>query len=238
MRISEGASGSCLPSLGKYLVMQLLLQVHAGLAVPQRLGSAAKLRAQATALNKPSLLAGSNRHRPVHLTKQHRAGVAYASSMQREKPGPGQESVWDYPRPPALQPVPERITVELGGKVIADTTGAYRVLETSHPPTYYIPPKDVDMQQLKPSSGSSYCEWKGSASYYDAPGKPKIAWYYAQPSSSFKPIAKYICFYPSKIDKATVGGEVVKAQPGDFYGGWITSKLVGPFKGSPGTLGW
>ena len=100
-------------------------------------------------------------------------------------------------------------------QVIADTTGAYRVLETSHPPTYYIPPKDVDMQQLKPSSGSSYCEWKGSASYYDAPGKPKIAWYYAKPSSSFKPIANYICFYPSKIDKATVGGETVKAQPGD-----------------------
>jgi uncharacterized protein (DUF427 family) len=100
-------------------------------------------------------------------------------------------------------------------QVIADTSGAYRVLETSHPPTYYIPPKDVDMQQLKPSSGSSYCEWKGSASYYDAPGKPKIAWYYPQPSSSFKPIANYICFYPSKIDKATVGGETVKAQPGD-----------------------
>ncbi len=100
-------------------------------------------------------------------------------------------------------------------QVIADTTGAYRVLETSHPPTYYIPPKDVDTQQLKPSSGSSYCEWKGSASYYDAPGKPKIAWYYAKPSSSFKPIANYICFYPSKIDKATVGGETVTSQPGD-----------------------
>ncbi|KAL3138411.1 hypothetical protein ABBQ32_006206 [Trebouxia sp. C0010 RCD-2024] len=158
--------------------------------------------------------------------------------MQREEPGPGQESVWDYPRPPRLEPVPERITVELGGKVIADTTGAYRVLETSHPPTYYLPPKDVDMEQLKPSSGSSYCEWKGSASYYDAPGKPKIAWYYAKPSSSFTQIANYLCFYPSKVDKATVGGETVKAQPGDFYGGWITSKLVGPFKGSPGTMGW
>ena len=182
--------------------------------------------------------------------------------MQREEPGPGQESVWDYPRPPKLEPVPERITVELGGKVcppasgcqpihvavycaslcglpiatviamtyvfgvellsmvgmqvVADTTGAYRVLETSHPPTYYLPPKDVDMQQLKPSGGSSYCEWKGSASYYDAPGKPKIAWYYAKPTGSFKAIANYICFYPSKIDKATVGGETVTAQPGEF----------------------
>ena len=103
----------------------------------------------------------------------------------------------------------------IGWQVIADTTGAYRVLETSHPPTYYLPPKDVDMQQLKPSSGSSYCEWKGSASYYDAPGKPQIAWYYAKPTSSFKPIANYICFYPSKIDKATVGGETVTAQPGE-----------------------
>ena len=103
------------------------------------------------------------------------------------------------------------------GQVIADTTGAYRVLETSHPPTYYLPPKDVDMQQLKPSNGSSYCEWKGSASYYDAPGKPKIAWYYAKPTSSFTPIANYICFYPSKIDKATVGGETVSAQPGEVH---------------------
>lgn len=100
-------------------------------------------------------------------------------------------------------------------QVVADTTGAYRVLETSHPPTYYLPPKDVDMQQLKPSGGSSYCEWKGSASYYDAPGKPQIAWYYAKPTSSFEPIANYICFYPSKVDKATVGGETVTAQPGE-----------------------
>lgn len=103
----------------------------------------------------------------------------------------------------------------VGMQVVADTTGAYRVLETSHPPTYYLPPKDVDMQQLKPSGGSSYCEWKGSASYYDAPGKPKIAWYYAKPTGSFKAIANYICFYPSKIDKATVGGETVSAQPGE-----------------------
>ena len=100
-------------------------------------------------------------------------------------------------------------------QIVADTTGAYRVLETSHPPTYYLPPKDVDMQQLKPSGGSSYCEWKGSASYYDAPGKPQIAWYYAKPTSSFEPIANYICFYPSKVDKATVGGETVTAQPGE-----------------------
>ena len=101
--------------------------------------------------------------------------------------------------------------------MIADSSGAYRVLETSHPPTYYIPPKDVDMQ-LNPSSGSSYCEWKGSASYYDAPGKPKVAWYYAKPSSSFEPIANYVCFYPSKVDKATVGEETVTAQPGNFPG--------------------
>ena len=104
----------------------------------------------------------------------------------------------------------------VGWQVVADTTGAYRVLETSHPPTYYLPPKDVDMQQLKPSGGSSYCEWKGSASYYDAPGKPQIAWYYAKPTSSFKAIANFICFYASKIDKATVGGETVTAQPGEI----------------------
>ena len=106
-------------------------------------------------------------------------------------------------------------------QVIADTTGAYRVLETSHPPTYYIPPNDVDMQQLSSSRGNSYCEWKGSASYYDAPGIPKIAWYYAKPTSAFKPIANYICFYPSKEDKATVGGETVKAQPGTSLSGYM-----------------
>ena len=105
------------------------------------------------------------------------------------------------------------------------------MLENGLPPVYYLPPADVDKSQLQKSSSTTFCPWKGTASYYDAPGNPKIAWYYPQPiKENFKPLAGYICFYPSKVDKATVDGEVVKPQPSDFYGGWITSNIVGPYK--------
>lgn len=161
---------------------------------------------------------------------------------RRIEPGPGQESVWDYPRPPRLEDTTRHIQVVVGEEVIADTCRAKRVLETSHPPTYYIPPEDVRREFLRPAPGTSWCEWKGRASYYDlVVGDrviPRAAWYYAEPMRAYGSIRNYVAFYPSKVDRCTVGGEVVRAQEGDFYGGWITSDIVGPFKGGPGTRGW
>ena len=158
------------------------------------------------------------------------------------EPGPGQESAWDYPRPPRVEDVSKRITVVFNGVVIADTSEAKRVLETSHPPVYYIPPDDIKMEALNPAAGKTWCEFKGQASYYDLvlDGReiPRAAWYYPNPSPGYEGIQYYIAFYPSKMDQCTVDGETVVAQEGDFYGGWITSNIVGPFKGGPGTLGW
>ena len=162
--------------------------------------------------------------------------------MKRIEPKPGQESVWDYPRPPRLEPTSKQIRVEFGGEVIASSNRAFRVLETSHPPVYYLPPDDVRMDLLTRASGSSYCEWKGHAGYYDLTVAERTVrqatWFYASPAAAFAPIANYIAFYPSKMDACFVAGELVQAQPGDFYGGWITSDIVGPFKGGPGTWGW
>jgi uncharacterized protein (DUF427 family) len=158
------------------------------------------------------------------------------------KPGPGQESVWDYPRPPALEPVPETITVVFNGQQVARTTRAFRVLETSHPPVYYLPPEDILPGALAPRTGSSFCEWKGKARYFDlvVDGKisPSAAWAYDKPTARFANIAGYVAFYPSKIGAGYVNEERARAQAGDFYGGWITDKIVGPFKGEPGTWGW
>jgi uncharacterized protein (DUF427 family) len=157
-------------------------------------------------------------------------------------PEPGQESVWDYPRPPRLEPASNRIQIILDGVVIADTQHAQRVLETSHPPVYYIPPEDVRMEYLHPSRQRSFCEWKGAASYYTLTvGErtvPDAAWYYPDPTPGFAAIKDHLAFYPSKMDECLVDGERVQSQPGDFYGGWITNNIVGPFKGDPGTWGW
>lgn len=156
--------------------------------------------------------------------------------------GPGQESVWDYPRPPRLEPEPRRITVVFAGVTVADTTAAWRVLETSHPPTYYLPPADVDPLCLRPADGRSFCEWKGLASYLDvtASGRvaPVAAWTYPEPTAAFAALAGHVAFYCAAMDRCTVGGEAARPQPGGFYGGWVTSWVVGPFKGPPGTLGW
>jgi len=162
--------------------------------------------------------------------------------IDRIEPGPGQESVWDYPRPPRLEPTPKRILIKTAGITIADSTDAWRVLETSHPPVYYIPPEDVRMDCLIGSRGTTYCEWKGRASYYDLV-LPDIrvdsaAWYYPDPVEAFESIRGHLAFYPSKMDECRVDGELVRAQAGDFYGGWITSDIVGPFKGEPGTGFW
>jgi uncharacterized protein (DUF427 family) len=159
-----------------------------------------------------------------------------------EQTGPGQESVWDYPRPPRLEPFTGTITVEFGGQVIASTTRSWRVLETSHPPTYYLPREAFTDGVLRDASGASMCEWKGQASYYDlvAGGvvASRAAWTYLRPTPAFGDIAGAVAVMASLVDRCTVDGETVRPQPGGFYGGWITSTVVGPFKGVPGSMGW
>lgn len=153
------------------------------------------------------------------------------------------ESVWDYPRPPRVEPVSERIRVVLGGETIADTRRAHRVLETSHPPVYYVPLEDIRGEALEPvPGGGSVCEWKGRASYYDvrAGGShaPRGAWTYREPAPGYEAIRDAVAFYPALMDECRVGDERVEPQAGGFYGGWVTADLVGPFKGGPGTSGW
>ena len=154
----------------------------------------------------------------------------------------GQENVWAYPRPPRLEPVPERLRVVFGGEVIADTASGWRVLETSHPPTYYFPPGDVRPGVLVPESGASLCEWKGRAVYFDVVGRerraPRAAWACPDPTPAFRALAGHVAFYPAPMDACFVGEERVTPQPGGFYGGWVTRRLVGPFKGGPGSGGW
>jgi uncharacterized protein (DUF427 family) len=149
------------------------------------------------------------------------------------------ESVWDYPRPPRVEPSAARVVVELDGQVLADTRRSLRVLETSHPPVFYIPAADVRVERLRPSARRpTVCEFKGAARYYDAGDRLAVAWSYASPSPGYVAIAGCYAFYPGRVDRATVDGEQVVAQPGDFYGGWITSAVTGPSKGGPGTMGW
>ena len=162
---------------------------------------------------------------------------------KRIEPGPGQESVWDYPRPPKLEPASRRVRVVFNGRTIADSTRAYRVLETSHPPVYYIPLSDVDPNCLKPATGpSTGCEWKGRATYFDVEvdgqSAQRAAWQYPEPSARFAPIYECVAFYPAAMEACFLDQERVQAQPGDFYGGWITQDIVGPFKGAAGTWGW
>ncbi|NHC43806.1 DUF427 domain-containing protein [Motilibacter aurantiacus] len=155
----------------------------------------------------------------------------------------GLESVWDYPRPPAAVPSDEHVVVRLGGLVIADTRSAIRVLETSHPPTYYLPPDAFSHGALVRGAGSSWCEFKGQAAYLTVVGgdgrrEEQAAWTYPVPSPRYTALRGYVALYPGRMDRVTVDGEQVVAQEGGFYGGWITSRVVGPFKGGPGTSGW
>ncbi|WP_433604080.1 DUF427 domain-containing protein [Dactylosporangium sp. CA-139114] len=151
------------------------------------------------------------------------------------------ESVWDYPRPPRAERISRRIAARHAGAVVFDSTDAVRVLETSHPPVYYIPPADIQ-GALSPSRRRTICEFKGVAGYWDlAVGGitvPDVAWSYERPSPGFEILAGYLAFYPGLLDECTVDGERVTPQPGDFYGGWLTSDITGPIKGGPGTLGW
>ena len=161
---------------------------------------------------------------------------------QRIQPAPGQESVWDYPRPPRLEDVNKRIQIIFNGVEIANTRNAKRVLETSHPPVYYIPPSDIKMEYLVRTPNSSFCEWKGRAGYYTVVVGDKqaenVAWFYPEPTPSFATIKDYVAFYAHVMDACYVDGEKVQPQPGNFYGGWITNDIVGPFKGVPGSWGW
>ena len=157
-------------------------------------------------------------------------------------PGPGQESVWDYPRPPRVDPSPALVVVRFGD-VIAETRSALRVLETSHPPTWYLPVGSFADGALRPTAGSSWCEFKGEAAYYDlvaTDGRvaPRSAWHYPAPSRGFEALAGHVALYAAPCDEVTVDGVPVEPQPGGFYGGWVTPDVVGPLKGGPGSNGW
>ena len=153
------------------------------------------------------------------------------------------ENVWDYPRPPAVKACLRHVRVELAGHLLADSHRALRVLETSHPPTIYIPPDDVQSKLLVPSRArSTWCEFKGAARYIDAVIGDRryeaVAWTYPQPSAGYERLKDHLAFYPARIDAAWLDDERVHTQEGEFYGGWITADLVGPYKGSPGTAYW
>ncbi|MFO7549171.1 MAG: DUF427 domain-containing protein [Acidimicrobiia bacterium] len=156
--------------------------------------------------------------------------------------GPGQESVWEYPRPPVAVADHRLVVVEFAGVEVARTSRAVRVLETSHPPGFYLPPDDVRLDLLFDEPGTSVCEWKGVARYHGIRAGGQIAhraaWSYPEPRPGFESIAGFPAFYPGRVDRCLVDGVQVTPQAGGFYGGWITPDVVGPFKGEPGTTGW
>jgi uncharacterized protein (DUF427 family) len=160
----------------------------------------------------------------------------------RIEPGPGQESVWDYPRPPRVEPCRRRIRAVFAGVTIADSTRGARVLETAGPPTIYVPRADVLTEHLHPASRTTWCEWKGWAAYFDVvvgeQVAPAAAWTYPAPTAPFAVLAGHVAFFPGRMDACCLDGERVRPQPGPFYGGWVTDDIVGPFKGDPGTEHW
>ena len=159
-----------------------------------------------------------------------------------EPAGPGQESVWAYPRPAVAAPSPLHLLITHRGVTIADSRNCVRTLETSHPPSYYVPPEDVAMALLQPSARRSFCEWKGNARYFDlvmdGAVSRNVAWTYPDPSLDFASLRDHIAFYAAAFDDCFIDGERVVPQPGGFYGGWITSHVAGPFKGGPGSTFW
>jgi len=152
------------------------------------------------------------------------------------------ESVWSYPRPPRVEASRRRVRVVFDDVTVADSNRALRVLETSHPPVYYIPPGDARSDLLRAAHHRSVCEFKGTADYFTLVGPRRIsddaAWSYARPAAGYESIAGYLAFYPGRVDACYLDDELVSAQPGDFYGGWVTSDISGPFKGGRGTEGW
>ncbi|KKI99490.1 DUF427 domain-containing protein [Prochlorothrix hollandica] len=166
----------------------------------------------------------------------------FSSKPQPIPPQPGQESVWDYPRPAIWQPTDQLIQVICNGVTLAETHQGKRVLETSHPPTYYIPPEDVQPEYLEATAHQTRCEWKGRCRYFNVTvgdrSLPQVAWQYIDPTPPFADLLNHFAFYAGPMDACYVGGERVTPQDGQFYGGWITASVVGPFKGGPGTMGW
>lgn len=158
------------------------------------------------------------------------------------RPGPGQESVWDYPRPPRVAADGRRVRVEVAGIVVAESSRAIRVLETAGAPCWYLPAVDVSLELLRPAPGTTFCEWKGVAGYFDLVIGDRVvrraAWSYRDPSPGYEELRDRIAFYAGRVDAAFVDEERVTPQPGGFYGGWITGDVVGPFKGDPGSEGW
>lgn len=153
-------------------------------------------------------------------------------------PKAGQESVWDYPRPPRIVADPRRVRVVAAGRAVAESKRALRVLETASPPTFYLPAADVDSESMRRASGTTHCEWKGLAHAYDVAGVADAAWTYVETYPEYASLAGYFAFYPMRLD-CTVDGEAVAPQPGGYYGGWVTAEIVGPFKsGDPGTAWW
>lgn len=178
-------------------------------------------------------------HPPERLRRLLGAGL---SPSEVPVPGPGQVSVWDYPRPPALVPEARRLRVLFAGQVIADTQQGLQLCETASPPTYYFPLQAVAEGVLEPSRHRSLCEWKGQARYFDVvvgrARAPNAAWCYPQARAPFEALAGWIAFMPAMMEACYVEEEQARPQPGGFYGGWITDELTGPFKGKPGTLHW
>lgn len=157
-----------------------------------------------------------------------------------EEPGPGQESVWDYPRPPAVEPSGRLVVVRYGEEALARSRNSYRVMETASPPVYYLPPEDVNWEYLEKAPGRSVCEWKGVAQYWKLSADPRgvpVGWSYEEPRSDYRVIQGYVAFYPGRVE-SYVEGENVRPQPGNFYGGWVTDEIIGPFKGESGTGHW
>ena len=179
---------------------------------------------------------------PTPAARRHVFAGRIPPGVTPENPGPGQESVWDYPRPPRVEAVPERVRVVVDGITIADTTNALRVLETAGAPVYYLPPADIRMDLLEGSTHTSFCEWKGSARYHTLRvGErqiPDVGWSYPAPNQGYGAIRDHLAFYAAKVDEAWVGDERATPQPGGFYGGWVTSRITGPIKGGPGSAGW
>jgi uncharacterized protein (DUF427 family) len=182
------------------------------------------------------------------MTQDREQEKAYWRGVERELPAdvvvpwPGQESVWDYPRPPGIEPVSARLRVEFAGITLAETTNGLRVLETSSPPVYYFPVVDVRTEFLTPMAHHTLCEWKGDASYWSVSVRGReqeaVAWSYEEPEEGFQVLRGRFAFYAGRVDACFVGGEQVAPQPGDYYGGWVTDAIVGPFKGEPGTERW
>ena len=165
-----------------------------------------------------------------------------AMRPQPDRPAADQESVWSFPRPAIAEPTGAHIRIEHLGQVVADTRAAIRTLETSHPPSYYIPRADIADGLLRQADGGSFCEWKGTATYWDVVVGdvvlPQVGWSYPAPTPPFASLRGHVAFYAAPFDRCTVDGETVIPQPGGFYGGWITSRFAGPFKGVPGSQGW